>query len=230
MSRKRPEPLPRIYDIEAVVFDLDGVLVDSEPIHFRAANRVLSRYGASIAADEYSSFIGLGETATWQAWRVRSGIADSVEMLVAAHTEARLKEIAAGVDPIDVAVELVRQLHASGMRLAIASSSTRRVIDALLLALGLDGTFTVRISGEDPEVRASKPAPDVYLAAAARLGITPAACLAIEDSGPGVLAAKRAGMTCIAVPNRWTADQDFSHADVVLESLRYFPLLVAHDA
>jgi HAD superfamily hydrolase (TIGR01509 family) len=226
MTRKRARQLPRLHDIEAVVFDLDGVLVDSEPIHFRAANRVLRRYGSSISETEYRAFIGLGETATWAAWRARARIPDSVEALVSAHTRARLEEIAAGVDAIDAAVQVARQLRMAGTRLAIASSSTRQVIDALLSALGLGGTFSVRISGEDPEVRASKPAPDVYLAAAAQLGVASAVCLAIEDSGPGVLAAKRAGMTCIAVPNRWTADQDFSEADVVLESLLYLPLLI----
>jgi HAD superfamily hydrolase (TIGR01509 family) len=159
-------------------------------------------------------------------WRERSHIAEAVATLVAAHTQARLEEIAAGVDAIDDAVQLAQRLHVSGMRLAIASSSTRAVIDALLRALGVDDIFAVRISGEDPAVQQSKPAPDVYLAAAARLGVEPAACLAIEDSGPGVRAAKQAGMTCIAVPNRWTADQDFGEADVVLESLQYFPLLV----
>ena len=226
MTKKRTQPLPRLHDITAVVFDLDGVLVDSEPVHFRAANRVLQRYGSSINDAQYRAFIGLGETATWGAWRTTARIPESVEALVAAHTRARLEEIAAGVDAIDAAVQLAKRLHASGMQLAIASSSTRQVIDALLLALDLDGVFSVRISGEDPEVHASKPAPDVYLAAAAQLGVAPSACLAIEDSGPGVLAAKRAGMTCVVVPNRWTADQDFSEADVVLESLRYFPLLV----
>ena len=219
-------PVPRIHDIDAVIFDLDGVLVDSEPIHFRAANRVLARYGLSISEDEYRTFIGLGELATWRVWRERYAIGESVERLLAAHTEARLHEITAGVTPIDPAVQLARHLHASGQRLAIASSSTRAVIDALLAAIGLDAVFRVRVSGEDPEVRHSKPAPDVYLAVAARLQMSASACLAIEDSGPGVTAAKHAGMTCIAVPNRWTADQDFSEADVVLESLRYFPLLV----
>jgi len=226
MTIRKGQPVPRLHDLTAVVFDLDGVLVDSEPIHFRAANRVLRRYGSSISEAEYRGFIGLGETATWEAWRTPSRIPNSVEALVAAHTQARLEEIATGVDAIDAAVQLARQLHASGMQLAIASSSTRQVIDALLLALDLDGVFRVRISGEDSDVRASKPAPDVYLAAAAQLGVAPSACLAIEDSGPGVVSAKRAGMTCVAVPNRWTADQDFSEADVVLESLRYFPLLV----
>jgi HAD superfamily hydrolase (TIGR01509 family) len=219
-------PAPRLHDIAAVVFDLDGVLVDSEPIHFRAANRVLARYGRSISEEDYCGFIGLGEFATWEAWRRRHSIPEPVEQLLAAHTAARLEEIAAGVAAIDEAVALARQLHGSGLPLAIASSSTRAVINALLSALRLDDVFAVRISGEDPEVRRSKPAPDVYLAAATRLAVAPTACLAIEDSGPGVMAAKRAGMTCIAVPNRWTAQQDFREADVVLESLRYFPLLV----
>lgn len=223
--RKKRQPVPRVTDIGAVVFDLDGVLVDSEPVHFRAANRVLRRYGASISEEYYRSFIGLGEVVTWEAWRERYGL-PPVEQLLPIHTEARLEEIAAGVPIIDDAARLARQLRASGCRLAIASSSTPPVIDALLIALQLDDVFSVRVSGEDPQVRHPKPAPDVYLAAAARLEMLPSACLAIEDSAVGVTSAKRAGMTCIAVPNRWTADQDLRDADVVLESLRYFPLLV----
>jgi HAD superfamily hydrolase (TIGR01509 family) len=225
MPRTRA-PVPRIHDIEAVVFDLDGVLVDSEPIHFRAANRVLGRYGAAISEADYCGFIGLGETATWRQWRERYRLSESLEALLAAHTQARLQEIAAGVEGIDDAVQLARRLRDAGLRLAIASSSTLPVIDALLAALGLDDVFPIRVSGEDPAVRHSKPAPDVYLVAAGRLGVATSACLAIEDSGPGVVAAKRAGMTCIAVPNRWTLHQDFREADVVLESLRYLPLLV----
>ena len=149
-----------------------------------------------------------------------------MEGLLEQHTAARLMEIANGIPAIVDGVRLARQLHQAALPLAIASSSTPAVIDALLAALGLADVFRVRVSGEDPEVRHSKPAPDVYLTAAARLAVRPAACLAIEDSGPGVVAAKRAGMTCIAVPNRWTMHQDFRDADVVLDSLRYFPLLV----
>jgi HAD superfamily hydrolase (TIGR01509 family) len=224
--RKKSRPVPRIHDINAVVFDLDGVLVDSEPLHFRAANRVLARFGKTISEAEYRGYIGLGELATWTDWRQRYAIQTPVTELLAAHTQARLQEITAGVPAINEAVDLARRLHSEGVRLAIASSSTRAIIDALLAALTLDEMFAVRVSGEDPEVRHSKPAPDVYRATAVRLGAPPATCLAIEDSAPGVTAAKRAGMTCVAVPNRWTADQDFSAADIVLESLRYFPLLV----
>jgi len=219
--------IARAADIQAVVFDLDGVLVDSEPVHFRAANRVLARYGAAIGEPEYREWIGRGEWDTWEAWRRRFAITAPVEQLLAAHTPARLEEIAVGVTAIDDAVRLAHALHASGMRLAIASSSTPSVIDALVTALGLDGVFSVRASGEDPAVRSSKPAPDVYLLAAERLQLPPTACLAIEDSAPGVAAAKAAGMMCVAVPNQWTSDQDFGQADVVLVSLRYFPLIVS---
>ena len=75
---KRTRPVPRLHDIDAVIFDLDGVLVDSEPIHFRAANRVLARNGLSISEADYCKFIGLGEFATWQAWRERYGVPESV--------------------------------------------------------------------------------------------------------------------------------------------------------
>jgi HAD superfamily hydrolase (TIGR01509 family) len=224
--RKKAQPIPHICNVTAVVFDLDGVLIDSEPVHLRAANRVLARYGAEVGEADFRALIGLGAAATWEGWRVRYRIPDSVEQLIALNTAARLAEIAADAPAIDDAVALARRLHASGMPLAIASSSTPAVIDAELAALNLTDVFPVRVSGEDPVVRHSKPAPDVYLVAAARLGVGPAECLAIEDSSPGVIAAKRAGMTCIAVPNRWTADQDFGEADAVLASLRYFPLLV----
>src|SRR5271169_4923865 len=109
MSTKKARPVPRLHDVEAVIFDLDGVLVDSEPIHFRAAKRVLQRYGSSLSDAENRTSIGLGETASWAAWRARAQIPDSVDTLVAAHTQARLEEIAEGVDRIDAGVELAQQ-------------------------------------------------------------------------------------------------------------------------
>jgi HAD superfamily hydrolase (TIGR01509 family) len=222
----RARGVPRIRDVEAVVFDLDGVLVDSEPIHFRAANRVLARYERSIAEHEYRTFIGLGEGATWTVWKERFELRPSVEDLLKAHTAARITEIRAGVEPIEEAARLARRLRADGVRLALASSSARAIIDALLAALDLEREFAIRVSGEDAEVRRGKPAPDVYLRAADLAGAPADGCIAIEDSAPGVAAAKAAGMFCVAVPNRWTEDQDFRDADVVLVSLRYFELLV----
>ena len=212
-------PVPDLRDVRATVFDMDGVLVDSEPLHMRSANRILERFGARIDEATYRTFIGLGEVTTWETWRDRYGLPMTVDEVVAEHTRVRIDEIHRGVEPIRSAVDLARRLHDRGHPLALASSSARGVIDAILVALGLDDVFRIRVSGEDPEVAHSKPAPDVYLRAAELLAVEPRWCLAIEDSGPGVRAAKAAGMTCVAVPNRWTDHQDFSAADVVVTDL-----------
>lgn len=206
-------------DIHAFVFDMDGVLVDSEPLHMRSANRLLERFDREIDEPTYRSFIGSGEVATWTEWKQTFALPLSVSEIIAEHTRLRTEEIRRGVAPIPSAVSLARRLHGRGHRLGLASSSAREVIDEMLIALGLDDVFRVRVSGADPDVRHSKPAPDVYLHAAARLGVQPTHCLAIEDSEPGVRAAKSAGMVCIAIPNRWTDHQDFSAADTVAADL-----------
>jgi HAD superfamily hydrolase (TIGR01509 family) len=210
--------------VDAVIFDLDGILVDSEPLHFRAANRVLRRHGASIDEAKYQGYIGLGERPTWMLWREEFRLDAPIERLLEEHTEARLIEIDAGVIPIEPAVHLARRLRAAGERLAIASSSAPPVIAALLQALHVAEAFPLRVSGNDPEVQHGKPAPDIYRLTARRLNVSPATCVAIEDSRPGVQAAKRAGMTCVAVPTRWTTDHDFSDADLILQTLNDFPL------
>lgn len=216
--------LPRIAEIRAVVFDLDGVLLDSEPLHFRAARRVFAERGKVLTEAEYRLWIGRGTSDTWTAWKAEYRFAEEVSELIARDEEARREEIRRGVDPIPEAAALARDLAARSLPLAIASSSTLETIDAELAAVGLSEIFPLRVSGE--EVERGKPAPDIYLRAAERLGLPPRACLAIEDSPAGVRAASAAGLTCIAVPTPWTCDGDFSEADVTLLSLRYFPLLL----
>lgn len=216
--------IPTISEITAVVFDLDGVLLDSEPLHFRAASQVIAGAGKVLTQAEYQKFIGCGAVETWTAWKAQHELEASVAELIALDEKARLIEIGRGVDAIPEAIQLARRLAASALRLAIASSSTPETIDAELNALGIGDVFGLRASGA--QVARSKPAPDVYLRAAELLGVEPRSCLAIEDSPVGVAAAKAAGMTCVAVPTTWTWHGDFSQADVTLESLRYFPLLV----
>lgn len=216
--------MPTILQVRAVVFDLDGVLLDSEPLHFRAARRVFDSFGHALSEDEYRRSIGLGAVETWTAWKARHGLAPEVAELIARDEKARLEEIRRGVDPIPAAVAMARNLQAAAVPLAIASSSTPETIDAELAALDLTEVFPLRVSGE--HVAQSKPAPDVYLRAAALLGLPPHACIAIEDSPVGVRSAKAAGLTCVAVPTAWTREGDFSTADVTLLSLSYFPLLL----
>lgn len=211
--------LPRLSDLGAIVFDMDGVLVDSEPMHFRATNRMLAQYGASISEEVFRGFIGMGEEDTWNDWRARFQLTAPIAELSAVIDSARVAEIGHGVTPIPAAVELARQLHRRGVPVAIASASTQTVIGAMVKALDLEAAFTCRLSCEDREVGRAKPAPDIYLHAAAVLGQPPARCLAIEDSAPGVRAAKAAGMHCVAVPTDWSRDHDFAVADAVLDSL-----------
>ncbi len=212
-------------EIAAVVFDLDGVLLDSEPLHYRAASRVFAISGKTLSIDAYRQFIGCGALETWAAWKGTYGLAPTVAELIAADEAIRLDQIRQGVDPILEAAATARQLKADGMPLAIASSSKPDTIDAELAAIGMIDVFAVRVSVE--HVKRAKPAPDVYLRAAEVLDVPPNRCLAIEDSAVGVRAAKAAGMLCIAVPTDWTRSGDFGDADAVLESLRYFPLLIS---
>jgi len=213
----------RTSEVRGIVFDLDGVLLDSEPLHFRAASRIFRTEGKTLREDEYRASIGLGAMETWTAWKRQHGLAGDVRDLIVADERARLEEIRRGIDPIPEAVALARRLAVNRMPLAIASSSAPDTIDAELTALGVADVFAIRISGD--QVKRPKPAPDVYRRAAELLGLPPQACLAIEDSPVGVAAAKGAEMTCVAVPTSWTLNGDFSLADVTLESLRYFPLL-----
>jgi HAD superfamily hydrolase (TIGR01509 family) len=185
--------------IEAVVFDLDGVIVDSEHLWDEVREELAHERGGrwhdraqadmmGMSAPEWSRYmhdvIGLAEPP--------EEIDDEVVRRLLARYEERLPLI-------DGAVEAVERL-AGQFRLAVASSSNRRVIDAVLATSGLAPLFEVVVSSE--EVAHGKPAPDVFLEAARRLGVPPERCAAVEDSGNGIRAAHAAGMRVVAIPNR----------------------------
>ncbi|KUJ69652.1 hydrolase [Streptomyces albus subsp. albus] len=188
-------PLPR----SAVVFDLDGTLVDSEPRYFEAARRTLARYGVT-AYDwaEHTRFIGIGTRETLAALREKYRIDAGVEELLAEKDRRYLELTRAGTVVFPGMRALVERLHAAGHRLAVASGSSRAVIEAVLAGTGLAALLPVSVAAE--EVARGKPAPDVFLEAARRLGAEPAECVVVEDAAPGAEAARRAGMRCIAVP------------------------------
>jgi len=121
------------------------------------------------------------------------------------------------LQPMPGAIELVQHLHGRVL-LALASSSYRANVEYVLRALGVAGYFEAVVTGED--VEHLKPAPDSFVRAAERLDVPPAACLVLEDAEKGIIAAARAGMRSIAVPNRFTRDNDFSHATWIVASLR----------
>jgi HAD superfamily hydrolase (TIGR01509 family) len=208
--------------IQTVIFDMDGVLVDSEPFGFEALRRVMTRHGLPYTEDENAEFLGRTTLDSCHILKQRHGLPASVETLADWYVEGMLEQIARGPVPMIGVPEVLQRVRASGYRMALASSAEVRVIEANLAALSIRPLFEAVVSGT--QVARGKPAPDVFLAAAHRLGTPPAECLVVEDSRNGLLAAKAAGMRCAVVPCSYTREQDFREADHRLTAL---PELVA---
>jgi HAD superfamily hydrolase (TIGR01509 family) len=204
--------------IEAVVFDLDGLLLDSEQVWDEVRERLTKERGGRWHDRAQADMMGMSST-EWTRYmhevlRVRD-VPDEINRLVVERMAERYRE---RLPLVDGAVEAVRRI---GERwpLALASSSNRELIDFALELMGVADLFRVTISSE--EVERGKPAPDVYLEAARRLEVAPERAVAIEDSGAGIRAAKAAGMRVIAIPNpHFPPPEDvLESAEVVLDSL-----------
>jgi HAD superfamily hydrolase (TIGR01509 family) len=204
--------------IEAVVFDLDGVLVDSEHVWDEVREQLASERGGRWSERAQADMMGMSSTEWSRYMHDVVGLPKSPEEInaeVVRRMEARYAE---HLPLVDGAVQVVERL-AGSFRLGLASSSNRPLIDAVLAGSGLSGRFEVTVSSE--EVERGKPAPDVFLEAARRLGVDPGACAAIEDSGNGIRAASVAGMRVLAIPNRRypPAAEAVALADRVLDTL-----------
>jgi mannitol-1-/sugar-/sorbitol-6-/2-deoxyglucose-6-phosphatase len=209
--------------VEAVVLDMDGLLIDTEPVWRAAQSAVFAGIGVTLSERDLIDSTGQPVEELIPVWRRRSPgpdlastelsddeIADRIIDQVIGYVKARGQPMAG----VTAAIALFERY---GLRLAIASSSPLRLIDAVCDRLGL-ARIEVRCSARE-EVR-GKPAPDVYLTAARRLGVAAAACLALEDSPAGIASAGSAGMRCVAVPDPLlAADPRYREADLVLESL-----------
>jgi sugar-phosphatase len=224
--------VPTCPPVEAVVVDMDGVLIDTEPVWRAAQSAVFAGFGVALSESDLLDSTGQPIEELIPVWRRRpvagdgaaewadpgltdagltdTGIADLIIDRVIAHVTAEGQ-------PMPGVTAAIALFERCGLRLAIASSSPLRLIDAVCDRLGLT-RIEVRCSAMD-EAR-GKPAPDVYLAAARRLGVAAASCLAVEDSPAGLASARSAGMRCVAVPDPLlAADPRYREADLVLESL-----------
>jgi HAD superfamily hydrolase (TIGR01509 family) len=192
MRRSPPGPEP------PVVFDCDGVLLDSEAAWTRAETRLFARYGKSYGPEEKRLLIGgsLGETAEeLERLLEQPGSSDG---LLQDLLELAAEEFAGPVEPMPGALELVGELRRAARQMAVASNSQRQLVDLALGGSGIAGAFEAIVAGD--EVPRPKPAPDLYLEACRRLGVAPAAAVAIEDSPRGAAAATAAGMFVIGIP------------------------------
>ena len=187
----------------AVIFDMDGVLADSEGIGFETLQALLAGYGVAYTVEDNEPFIGINDRDHFTALRARHTGLPPVDALIAEQTARLLAQIETRTMPMPGVPEVLRRLRAAGYPLAVASSSLPPVVEARLVALGVRPWLGAVVSSF--EVARGKPAPDVFVEAARRLGASPGACLVVEDSIHGLRGAKAGGMACAVVPTagRW---------------------------
>ncbi|MCR5275470.1 MAG: HAD-IA family hydrolase [Clostridiales bacterium] len=211
--------------ISAVIFDMDGVLFDSEPYHDQTTTSILESYGAKGAYEAIRPYVGRSPEDMWTAMKAKYDIPASVEDLVELQWKknvAGLKD--SGLERSEGLSELLEFCHEKGIRVAVASSSRQDFIEAVFDHLDLWKYVEVFASGS--EVENGKPMPDIYLLAATRLDVDPERCLVVEDSTAGVQAGRMAGMYTIGYDNPTSGGQNVNAADVVVKSLSEIPKII----
>lgn len=206
--------------LEAVVFDFDGLIIDSEWAIYETACAAFAELGHDLSVEAWGTIVGLGDDDEEASWATLCG-AMGIELDNAAFSAAYAAQDRSNRDslPLMPGVEvLVDSLVAEGVPIGVASSSSLDWLDRHLGRLGLATHFGA-VVGADVVGGVGKPAPDVYLRACADLGAAPVRSVAIEDSAHGVSAAKAAGMAAVAVPGVLTRAHDLSHADLQVGSL-----------
>lgn len=185
--------------VAAIVFDMDGVLVDTEQVWDEVREELVADWGGSYSGDAQRAMMGMSSVEWSRYMHDALGLSQSPAAINIEVVRRMLVRYASHLPLIDGAVGAVRRL-ARSFPLAVASSSNRPLIDAVLATAGIADCFAATVSSE--EVARGKPSPDVYLEAARRLGVAPAQCAAVEDSANGIRAAVAAGMDVVAFPNR----------------------------
>ena len=206
--------------MKAFIFDMDGVIVDSEPIHSRTKMETFSHYGIPFEEKDLIHYMGRTSRALFNdaIQKYNRNDCDVAEMInYKRHLYLDILRNDEAIKPIDGIVDLLTQLKLVGIPVGLASSTGRSVIEIVLAKFGITDCFKAVLSGA--ELPKSKPDPTVYLLAAKALGVSPENCFVVEDAAAGVAAAKRAGMDCIAYRNPNSGAQDLSCADIIVENL-----------
>ena len=209
-------------EIKAVIFDMDGVIVESEYRNYKAKLKVLEPYGVSFDYGYYSQFPGNSNIVVWQKIIDDFSLECTAEEMHEVDLVAREMLIKQeGHIAIDGAIELIKRLSKKYV-LALASGSPEHIIYDTVRYFKIENYFKFIISGET--IENCKPAPDIFLITAENIGVKPENCAVIEDSHNGVLAAKKAGMYCIGYENPNSGNQDLSLADVIVKEHSLNPL------
>ena len=208
--------------LKAIIFDMDGVLVDSEPLHLLSVQTLLMQYGVSFSEEDNREFLGRKDVLIAQALIERHSLPLTTEELIDRKEEILFQLISDQAAARPGVFKVLQAAQALSVPMAIASSATMNTIKLVVKTLSIGHFFQCLCSGED--VTNGKPAPDIFLLAAKNLGVPERSCLVIEDGLPGLTAARAAGMYSVSIPCAATAHQDHSLADLRLSSLEELPV------
>lgn len=212
-----------------VIFDMDGVIIDSEPIHMVCEKEIFRMLEISVTDEEHRSLIGTTDTVMWTRFKDSFNLMQSVKELVDLKQAFYIEYLKSKVNlrPVSYIPELISILHKNGFLLALASSSPHAQIDFILNEFNLRNYFNAVVSGDD--VNYGKPNPGIFLKASELVGVSPHCCVVIEDSNNGVMAAKNASMKCLGYKNPNSGNQDLSKADIIIDSFRKLTIEMIND-
>ena len=205
--------------MEAFIFDMDGVIIDSEPLHSRVKMETFAHFGLPFDEGDLAQYMGRTSVDIFSDVLKKEHRTDVSVQEIVNYKHAHYLELAVGgaLEAIPGSLELIARLRAAGVPLALATSSWRRVVDAILVQFALTEAFASVISGS--ELPKSKPDPAIYRLSAEALGVDPRKCVVLEDTAAGVAAAKGAGMYCIGFRSPHSGVQDLSRADEIVDDL-----------
>lgn len=215
--------------IKGVIYDLDDLMVNSHPLHYKTDKLLLKKYGYnldSVPKELLSKFVGMRTVDVWNIIIRELNLKEGIDYLHKKRTQLFLKLVEKELKIMPGLLHSLKLLKENKFKLAIASSGIREYIQIVLKKFNLTQYFDSVISGDD--VKVGKPDPEIYITTCRELNLNPGECLVLEDATNGIESAKKAGCKCIAIRNLNTPPQNYSKADLVLNSLEELSLDVIH--
>ncbi|TWO31715.1 HAD family phosphatase [Seonamhaeicola sediminis] len=206
--------------LKAVIFDMDGVIIDSEPMHYRAYHDMFDEIGIAVTSELYESFTGQSTINICRRLCEHFNLKQTPESLVALKRKhyKQFFENNSDLTLIDGVLELIKDYHSNGLTLVLGSSAAMTSINQIFDRFELNQYFKAKLSGAD--LKESKPHPEIFIKAAEASGYKPEECMVIEDSTNGILAAKAAGIYCVGFDSFHSKNQDYSKANKTITDFK----------